>query len=131
MFTLGDSVNYIRQRGGAVLEGQGVVRGLVLDHTGRRVAAIHDSSQPRGHEVFNVDVLAVNPSPEFKAKFRELVAKIMALSEEGNKAAAAAVEKYNAQIDAAYNALLGEPLSVAELFLAGHADAANDAAKAA
>lgn len=126
MFELGSSVNYIRNKSGTAVEGCGIVRALVIDHTGRRVVAIHDAGQPKGGECFNVDVLAVNPSEDFKGKFRAMVENVQALSAEGNKAAAAAVEKYNALIDKAYNELLGEPLNVSALFGAGVAPAAND-----
>lgn len=131
MFELGSSVNYIRNKAGNAFEGTGVVRAIVIDHTGRRVVAIHDASQPKGGECFNVDLLAVNPSDDFKGQFRALCENVQELSKQGNKAAADAVEKYNGLIDRAYNELLGEPLNVVSLFPAGIAPPEEEQAKAA
>lgn len=114
-FTLGSAVEYIRQDKanlGEVLTGQGYVRQIALDHQGRRVVGIFDSSQPEAGRVFNVDVLAVNPTPEFKAKFQELVKGIAALQDEGNKAIAALASDYNAKIETLTDTVLGEGLDL-------------------
>lgn len=109
---LGQSVAYIRSRGAEVLEGSGVVRALLIDHTGRKVAQIFDLSQPAQQQVFNVDLKSVNPSDEHKAKFRELVAFVFEHSNEGNAESQRIVSEYNARIDAKLAEVLGEPVDL-------------------
>lgn len=114
-FTLGQSVSYVRQsrtETGKIVTGAGIVRAMLVDHMGRRVVQIFDSSQELKHQVFNCDILAVNPSETFTAKYEELIAFVAAKSAEGNKAAEELIKQFNREIETAYNALLGEPLDL-------------------
>lgn len=132
-FNLGSAVDYVRQHReevGKMISGRGVVRAILVDHLGRRVVQIFDASQKAAHQTFNVDILAVNPSDDFKARYAFLLERIAMLSAEGNKMAEEVIRKYNSEIEKAYNEVLGEPVDVS-LFKPAEQAAANEEKKAA
>ena len=110
---IGQTVKYIRNKpdvkSGAneYEEGEGVVTAFFLNPDKRLMAQIKV-----GENLVNVDLACVDPSESAKAEFKEMVEAVDALTSEGNAAVKVIVDDYNARVQAAYTAFLGEPVSI-------------------
>lgn len=119
-FMIGDQVRYVHKRakteikdnakvvtGHQIVEGEGIVRAICVDHTKRLVVQIADET-----DVFNVDYNAINPTPEFVEKFTVLCENIAGYTAEAKKKQSEIVQEYNAKIDEICDELLGEKVEI-------------------
>lgn len=104
---LGDKVTYIRQGKDGVLEGAAILKGMGMDGEGRTIALLKE-----GEDSFNTFLQCLNRDKAFHKEFKSRVAEIDRLSKEGNAAAKAVVDDYNARVGAVYDALIGKPLEI-------------------
>lgn len=110
---IGKKAQYTRQKRNGdnveIVEGIGTILAICLDPGKRLMAHMRD-----GADVFNVDLNCLNADEDFKAKFRAVTAEVEALRVEGNAAAQAVIDDYNARVEKAYDAILGVPLALEE-----------------
>ena len=113
MFKLGQRVKFVRNKGGEIVQGEGAIVAFSLDHTRREVATIK-----RGNDIFNVDISALEPSPEYVAQFTAMCAEVERLVDEGNKKAQdthqAVIADYNNQVETVQSPILAPVIEIDE-----------------
>lgn len=92
-------------------EGSSLILAICLDPQKRIMAHMQGIPLPDGNTGnFNVDLNCLEPSDDFKAKFKAVKDRVEATSQEGNGKIAALVAEYNQAVENAYTSVLGEPV---------------------
>lgn len=109
---LGQLVGFVQadQQTGALVEGKGRILAIAMDGAKRPIAHLEHVPNTEGKPNFNIDLNALNPSEEFKAKLKTCVETVLKISAEGNAKVGVVVGDYNKQVDAQYTGVLGEPV---------------------
>ncbi len=109
---LGQLVSFVQadQQTGALVEGKGRILAIAMDGAKRPIAHLEHVPNAEGKPNFNIDLHALNPSEEFKAKLKTCVETVLKISAEGNGKVGAIVGEYNKLVDAQYTGVLGEPV---------------------
>ncbi len=109
---LGQLVSFVQadQQTGALVEGKGRILAIAMDGAKRPIAHLEHVPNAEGKPNFNIDLHALNPSEEFKAKLKTCVETVLKISAEGNGKVGAIVGDYNAQVEAQYTGVLGSPV---------------------
>lgn len=120
MLNIGNQVSYIREMSinkenkdaPKTKEGGGKVKAIFADPANRVMVRIVDNEpdDKGGLVQFDVPLMAVNPSEEFKKDFIQLVEDIDKMATEANKQQQAMVDRVNAELEKMKNKLLGEPI---------------------
>lgn len=97
-------------------QGEGLIIAHVLDPSKRLMCVLHAAlpnpdKNVEGNIVqnVNIDVRAIDPSPEYIKLFIEGAEKVKLLTDEGNGKAIEIVSKYNKMVEEVYDAFLGKP----------------------
>ena len=107
---IGTSVSYLRaDDDGQVHQGNGIVQAVFLDPNKRIQAQVRD-----GEEAWNVDLFCINPNDDTRKAYAKLIKEVQGLTDEGNKLVQKTVSEYNDKVKAAYDAVIGEPVSFPE-----------------
>lgn len=109
---LGQLVSFVQadQNTGALVEGNGRILAIAMDGAKRPIAHLEHVPNVEGKPNFNIDLNALNPSEEFKAKLKTCVESVLKISAEGNAKIGTVVGEYNKQVEAQYTGVLGEPV---------------------
>ena len=108
MQDLGKKVNFIRQKpNGEFHEGEGILVAYAVDPRRRLTGHIQILDADGKPEGINVEMAAINPSDEFKVKFREAMGRVQKLEATAKKKNLEIVAKYNPMIDRVYNEAFG------------------------
>lgn len=115
---LGTVVNYVRQNNaGEIEQGSGRILAVCLDASKRTMVHLDTETSItdlQGNVIpnpkFNVDILCLNPTPEFVKKFTEATQAVQAISGKGNKLVQEVVEDYNGRVELLYDGILGAPI---------------------
>ena len=102
---IGDVVSYIRHSQDGLDAGLATLRGVGTAPDGRIIALLRD-----GERAFNAYVAALEPSDEFKEKFKQLIKVTTAISDEGKARQTALVEEINQKLAIHDDELLGKPI---------------------
>lgn len=87
--------------------GEGVVTALFLNPDKRLMVQVKD-----GEKLVNVEAAMINASEETQNDYRAMVEAVDALSKEGNEALRKVADSYNAQVQEAFNSVLGVPVVI-------------------
>ena len=105
---IGSQCSYIRSNAeGGTLVGFGTVTAVLLDPRGRVMVQVKDKQN-----TYNVDIMTINQDEAFHKKYTKAIEDVQRISKEGNDAIAKVAAEYNEQVDAIYNALLGDPIEL-------------------
>lgn len=107
---IGTKTQYTRFADGKVLTGEGVIKGIGLDPENRIVVLVRD-----GKHRFTIHKAALTSDPAFVAKFSEMSNKVTELGTKGNAEQDATAKKYNGEIQALKDGILGAPLALDEV----------------
>ena len=111
---VGKQIAYIREIQGKeqTKEGGGRVKSLHLNADGRFMCHIQDDELDKEGkiQIFTIAVGCVDPSEEFKDKFRALVDEIDVLAAEATAKNQELMDDYNGRINKLKDELLGKPL---------------------
>ena len=102
---IGDVVSYIRHNQDGLDAGLATLRGIGTAPDGRMIALLKD-----GEKSFNAYVAALEPTDEFKEKFKALVEQTTAISDQGKAEQMALVERINSALAVLDDELLGKPI---------------------
>lgn len=123
-FTLGDKVKFFSNRpqfvitadgkkictGREMQEGDAIVLAICLDSDRRKIVQLRHADNEK--DIFNVDYLSINPTDEFKEKYKLMCEAVKELSIAGNEKSKAIVAEHNKQIDEISNEVLGAPIEL-------------------
>lgn len=110
---IGVRFNFVRQGvGSGMVEGSGIVQGIILDPSKRLMVHLEtDEVNEQGQKIRrNVHVTCLDPSDDFKAKFKAALEAVEAIGEEGNGKVKEIVAEYNQRVDEANAPVLGDPV---------------------
>lgn len=108
---IAEKISFIRADGdGKTYEGEGIVRAIYIDPNLRVMVQVAEVTDPS--KVFGVDLTMVNPSEENKAAYRDLIAEVQALTNEGNDIVRKTIEDYNGRVQSAYDRVLGAGITL-------------------
>lgn len=108
---LGNFVHYVRQLpSGEFSQGWGFIKALSINPDNRPVVLIYDKEQPEQSNTFNVDLCAVDASPEFIEKYKAMSDEVKQLADKVNADLARQVQEADAKIQEMKNKILGEPV---------------------
>lgn len=116
---LGKAVRYVRHNGAEVSEGHGVVQALFLDPSKRVGVRMADA---KGNQ-FNVELAALNPTPEFVEQFRAGMQNVLDTSKTYNDRSQVEVEEGNRLVEDIYTSFIGAPVDVEVLAVEDDANA--------
>lgn len=121
---LGDIANYVRvSENDEILNGEGLVVAILIDHTGRKVVRIHDADKK-----YNIDHVAINSDDDTKQKYVEGIRAIRKYSAESNKQVQELVNKLNAEVEQMTTEVLGAPLELPKQAVIAESVEATEAA---
>lgn len=112
---IGDKVKYIKHENDKVFEGEGTVRAYGLDHEQRIVVLIADKErlgEDGNPKVFNTFERCVNPTNDFKAKFRKLVSDVDNTTTTANAEIKKITDEANNLIGKLHDDILGKPVEL-------------------
>lgn len=108
---IGNFVHYVRQLpSGEFSQGWGFVKAVSVNPDNRPIVLIHDAEQPEQSNTFNVDMCAVDATPEFIDQYKTMMRDIVLIADEANKHIAETAEKANAEIAVRKTELMGEAI---------------------
>ena len=108
---IGNFVHYVRQlASGEFSQGWGFVKAVSVNPDNRPIVLIHDAEQPEQSNTFNVDLLAVNATPEFRAEYKAMMVDVQRIADEANALIAKTAADANAQIAIRKTEVLGQAI---------------------
>lgn len=120
MPVLGEEVAYIRYNLAtkAFEEGRGIIKGIGFGPDKRQIVLLRDlelrEPQTGKFATFNTPLACVNPTDDFKERYKQLMADVTQAEDEANATLLAITQKANADIAALNDAVLGEPTPIAD-----------------
>lgn len=105
---IGSHVSYVRaDQDGQIYDGEGKVMAIFIGPDKRLMVQVRDLSN-----AWNVDLAAINPDADFRARYADAIFEVQRLTKEGNELVKKTVDEFNAKVEDAYRPVLGDFLEI-------------------
>lgn len=111
---IGQVLPFIRHLNGVNQKGTGIILAIALDPNKRPIVHMEVNAEGDGlklGEKINVDLKALEPTPEYEAAFIAAHKAIADIAEEGNGKVRELVTGYNQRVEEALSGVLGDPIT--------------------